>query len=182
MLGAPGSGKGTQAERLASYFGVPHLSTGEMLRSEVRRGSALGKQVAATLAAGDLVSDEVIEDLLYEPFLSASRSGGFVLDGFPRTLHQAQRAFEIALEAGATLQAVVHLDVPTSVLLERALSRGEGRADDNQATVRHRIEVYDAETQPLVDYYAGRGILVSVDGTGSPDDVFEAILKRLPPP
>jgi len=181
MVGAPGSGKGTQAERLASYFGVRHLATGEMLREQVRRATPLGRQVQAVLAAGDLVGDELIEDLLYEPFLQASREGGFILDGFPRTLHQAERAFQIALDAGATLHAVVHLDVPPQVLLDRALSRDEGRADDNQATVRHRIEVYEKQTQPLVDYYAGRGILVSVDGLGTPDEVFERILKRLPP-
>lgn len=181
MLGAPGSGKGTQAERLASYFGVRHLATGQMLRDEVRRGTDLGREVAAILAAGDLVRDELIEELLYQPFLTASREGGFVLDGFPRTLHQAERAFQIAVDAGATLHATVHLDVPSDVLLERALSRNQGRADDNQATVRHRIDVYERQTRPLVDYYSGRGILVSVDGTGQPDDVFEAILKGLPP-
>jgi len=181
MVGAPGSGKGTQAERLASYFGVRHLATGEMLREEVRKSSPLGRQVEAVIAAGDLVTDEVIEELLYRPFLTASREGGFVLDGFPRTLHQAERAFQIAMDAHSTLHAVVHLDVPTEVLLQRALSRNQGRTDDNQTTMRHRIDVYDRETQPLVDYYAGRGILVSVDGTGDPDDVFERILKQLPP-
>lgn len=180
MLGAPGSGKGTQAERLAAHFNVRHLSTGEMLRDQVRRGTDLGKQVAEVLAAGDLVGDQLIEDLLYAPFLTASSNGGFVLDGFPRTLHQAERAFQIAVEAGATLHAVVHLDVPNEVLLERALSRGQDRADDNQATVRHRIEVYDAQTRPLIDYYAGRGILVTIDGTADPDTVFNEIVERLP--
>lgn len=179
LVGAPGSGKGTQAQRLADHFAVAHLATGEMLRQEVTAGTEIGQQVEAVLAAGDLVSDEIIENLLYPAFVEASRAGGFVLDGFPRTLHQAERSFSMALEIGATLQAVVHLDVPTEELLRRALTRNEGRADDTEATMRHRIDVYDRETRPLTDYYDGRGILLTVDGTGAPDEVFEAIVKEL---
>lgn len=179
LIGAPGSGKGTQAQRLAKHFGVEHLATGEMLRQEVRAGTPLGQQVESILAAGDLVSDELIEDLLHDRLIAASQAGGYVLDGFPRTLHQAERAFQIAVEAGATLHSVIHLDVPADVLLERMLARGQDRADDTERTIRHRLEVYDRQTTPLIDYYAGRGILVSVNGTGSPDDVFETIIKQL---
>jgi len=150
-----------------------------MLRAEVEQGSAIGQEIESTLAAGDLVSDELIEDLLYEPFAAASRAGGFVLDGFPRTLHQAQRAYEFASEIGGTLDAVIHLDVPTEELLRRALARGQGRADDVESTIRHRIDVYERETRPLIDYYTGRDILLSVDATGSPDEVFQLIVDRV---
>jgi adenylate kinase len=179
LLGAPGSGKGTQAERLAEHFEVAHLATGEMLRAEVEADTAIGREVAAVLASGDLVPDEIIEELLRPAFVTASQAGGFVLDGFPRTLHQAERAFSMALDIGATLQAVVHLDVPAEELLRRALSRHQGRTDDTETTIRHRIEVYDRQTRPLTDYYEGRGILVTIDGTGEPDDVFDAVLKEL---
>jgi adenylate kinase len=134
MLGAPGSGKGTQAERLAAHYGVAHLATGEMLRREIAAGTDLGREVEATLAAGDLVPDDLIEDLVYGPFVEASRAGGFVLDGFPRTLHQAERAFGFAQELGATLHAVVHLDVPSEELLRRALERDQGRGRPDRSS------------------------------------------------
>jgi adenylate kinase len=182
LLGAPGSGKGTQARCLASHYRIAHLATGDLLRHEVEQGTALGVKVEGMLAAGDLVPDDLIEDLLFPPFMAASREGGYVLDGFPRTVHQAERAFEFAKEAGTVLQAVIHLDVPHDELLRRALARGQGRADDNEATIRHRLEVYDRDTRPLVEFYAGRDILVTIgeaDAMHSPDAVFATILDRL---
>lgn len=180
LLGAPGSGKGTQAERLAVHFGVEHLSTGELLRAEIASGSALGREAAAYVERGDLVPDSVVEPLITDKVLAASRAGGYVLDGFPRNLHQARLAYDIAVTEGATLQAVVHLEVPEPELLRRLVSRGQGRSDDEEATIRHRLNVYRELTTPLLDYYAGRGLLHTVQADVAPDEVFADILRRLP--
>ncbi len=179
MLGAPGSGKGTQAKRLAAHFGVAHLSTGDLLRAEVAAGSELGLQVRDVMARGDLVGDDIIEPLMHDHLLAASRAGGYVLDGFPRTLHQALAAYDFASEAGATVHAVIYLHVAEDELLRRMLSRGEGRHDDSEETIRHRIEVFHERTEPLVEYYDGRGVLEQIDGAQSPDVVFDGILARI---
>lgn len=179
LLGGPGSGKGTQAKRLAQHYGVAHLSTGEMLRAEVDAGTPLGREVADVMRRGDLVSDDIIEPIMHDRLLEASRAGGYVLDGFPRNIHQAVAAYAFAQEAGATVHAVLHLKVPDDVLLGRMLGRAEGRADDSEATVRHRLEIYHEATEPLVEYYAGRGVLVEVDGTPTPDEVFADMVALL---
>ena len=179
MLGAPGSGKGTQARRLGEHFGVDHFSTGEMLRAEIAAGTELGREVQAYVRAGDLVPDQVVEQMVHDKVLEASRRGGYILDGFPRTIHQALAAYEIAHEAGATVHAVVHLHVPESELLARLLGRGEDRDDDDARTIRHRLEVYHERTEPLIDYYEGRGVLLTVDGEQPVDEVFTTILERL---
>lgn len=179
MLGPPGSGKGTQGRRLAQRYGIAHLSTGEMLREQIAAGTDLGRRVAGLVAAGDLVPDEVVEGLMHDRVIEASRQGGYVLDGFPRTLHQAVAAYDIAAEAGATVHAVVHLLVPEAVVLERLLGREESRADDDAATIRHRLAVYRERTAPLIDYYAGRQVLVTVDAAGPPDEVFAAIVATV---
>lgn len=179
MLGAPGSGKGTQARRLGEHFGVAHLSTGEMLRAEIAAATPLGLEVKDIVAAGDLVPDAIVERMVHDRVLEASRRGGYVLDGFPRTIHQAVAAYDIAKEAGATVHAVVHLYVPEEELLARLLGRGEDRLDDDAQTIRHRLEVYHDRTEPLIDYYEGRGVLVTIDGRRPMDDVFATILERL---
>ncbi len=179
MLGAPGSGKGTQAKRLAAHFGVAHLSTGELLRAEVAAGTPLGLKVEDVIARGDLVGDEIIELLMHDHLLAASQAGGYVLDGFPRTLHQAVAAYEFAREAGATVHAVVYLHVDEDELLRRMLGRQQERSDDSERTIRHRIEVFHERTEPLVEYYAGRGVLEEIDGSRPPDNVFEEIVTRV---
>jgi adenylate kinase len=179
MLGAPGSGKGTQAKRLAAHFGVAHLATGDLLRAEVAAGSELGMQVRDVMAKGDLVGDDIIEPLMHDHLLAASQAGGYVLDGFPRTIHQATAAYEFASEAGATVHAVIYLHVPEDELLRRMLARGEDRHDDSEATIRHRLEVFHERTEPLVEYYEGRGVLEQIDGCQSPDAVFDEILARI---
>jgi adenylate kinase len=179
LLGAPGSGKGTQAERLAEHFQVAHLSTGELLRAEVSAGTPLGTAVEGYLAAGDLVPDELVEPLIMEKLVFATTQGGWVLDGFPRTLHQALAAHEIARQGAATVDAVVLLDVPRDELVRRLLTRGQGRSDDAEVTVRHRLEVYESQTTPLIGYYRDRGVLAVVPGLGAPEQVFADILARV---
>lgn len=181
LLGAPGSGKGTQATRLAAHFDVAHLSTGELLRDEVARATPLGEKVVSFMLSGELVPDELVEEVIHDRLLAAARAGGYVLDGFPRTVHQAEEAYKIAREAGATVHAVILLDAPDEVLTERLLSRAQGRSDDEPDTIRRRLEVYHAITTPLIDYYRDdRGVLVTVDASQSPDSVYAAILDELP--
>ncbi|MFL6237862.1 MAG: adenylate kinase [Actinomycetes bacterium] len=181
LLAPPGAGKGTQGERLAEHFGARHLSTGEMLRAEVTAQTPLGQAVADSLATGDLVPDELMTDLLREPLISAAKEGGYILDGFPRTLAQAHQAFELARDLGITVHAVIALEAPEDVLRERLLGRASqgGRADDTAEIINHRLEVYAEQTRPLLAYYAGRGVLKRVDATPPPDDVFAAILETL---
>ena len=189
MLGPPGSGKGTQGERLAARHGVPHLSSGELLRVHVREGTVLGRAAAETIRRGDLVADDVVTDIMREEVLAPNSVGGFVLDGFPRTVPQAETAYEMARQNGITFHAVVLLEVPPDELLDRLTRRGQltRRADDTSVTINHRVEVYLDHTSPLIDYYVGRDILVRIDATGSIEDVTASInaqLDRLvsPPP
>jgi adenylate kinase len=181
LLAPPGAGKGTQGERLAEHYGVRHLSTGDMLRSEVAAGTDLGRAVADSLAAGDLVPDDLMEEVLRGPLVEAAKEGGYILDGFPRTLAQAHQAFELARDLGITVNAVLALEAPDDVLRERLLGRAEsgGRADDTEDVINHRLQVYAEQTRPLLAYYAGRGLLRRIDATPPPDEVFEAILKSL---
>ena len=181
LLAPPGAGKGTQGERLAEHFGVEHLSTGDMLRAEVIGGTPLGKAVEGALASGDLVPDDLMIELLMEPLLKASKEGGYVLDGFPRNLHQAHRAFEMARDLGMTVHAVLAMDAPNDVLRERLLGRGasSGRADDTADVIDHRLDVYADQTRPLLSYYEGRGVLRKIDATPPPDEVFTSILEAL---
>jgi adenylate kinase len=187
MLGPPGSGKGTQGERLAVRHGVPHLSSGELLRVHVRKGTVLGRTAAETMRRGDLVADDVVTDIMQQEVLAPNAVGGFVLDGFPRTVPQAEAAYEVARRNGITFHAVVLLEVPLDELLDRLTRRGQltRRADDTSVTIRHRVEVYHEHTSPLIDYYEGRDILVRIDATGSIDEVTASInahLDRLVPP
>lgn len=180
LLAPPGAGKGTQGERLAEHFGVRHLSTGDLLRAEVAAETEVGKAVAHHLAAGDLVPDDVMADVLREPLVSAAEAGGYILDGFPRTLAQAHQAYELARDLGITVHAVIALEAPDDVLRERLMGRAAaGRPDDTAEVINHRLEVYAEQTRPLLAYYAGRGVLRRVDATPPPDDVFAAILETL---
>ena len=181
LLAPPGAGKGTQGDRLAEHFGVRHLSTGDLLRAEVAADTDLGRSVADALATGDLVPDDVMADVLREPLIQAAEAGGYILDGFPRTLSQAHQAYELARDLGITVHAVLALEAPEDVLRERLLGRAStgGRADDTDAVITHRLEVYAAQTRPLLAYYAGRGVLKRIDATPPPDEVFAAILETL---
>ncbi len=183
MLGPPGSGKGTQGERLAARHEVPHLSSGELLRSHVRDGTLVGREIEAAMQHGDLISDELVIRMVGDEVVGPNANGGFVLDGFPRTVPQATAAYEIARRLGITFQAVILLEIPHDQLVERLLARGaaSGRADDTAETILHRIDVYEQHTLPLVEYYRGRDILVQVDATGTIDEVTAAIDEALEP-
>jgi adenylate kinase len=181
MLAPPGAGKGTIGQRLADHYGVTHLSSGDLLREQIEAGTPLGLAVRAHVTAGDLVPDGLLIELLRPPCVAAAAAGGYLLDGFPRTLDQAKTANEIATELQIGLHAVVHLEAPADVLVTRLLERGRtsGRSDDTPDTIRHRIEVYAEQTEPLVDYYRERGILVDVDATPLPGDVTAAAIKAI---
>jgi len=182
MVAAPGAGKGTQAARLATFYDVAHLSSGDLFRKEVAAGSPIGRIAAAYLKRGDLVPDELVMQMLAGPVLRAARAGGYVLDGFPRTLRQAEEAYEWAQQVeGVELQAVVHLVVSRDELRKRLLARAEaeGRADDTLETIEHRLDVYESETEPLIAYYAGRGLVVDIDGEQPVQKVFDDIVASI---
>ena len=178
LIGAPGSGKGTQAKQLAERLGLTHISSGDLLRQHVTDGTTLGMQVQKYVSRGDLVPDEVVLDMLRKPIVAASEAGGYVLDGFPRTVDQAKIAYETAKELGVAVQIAIHLKVDTDELVRRLLARGRG-SDDTQDVIEHRLEVYEAKTKPMIDYYAERERLVTVDGALPPDEVTAAVLAEL---
>lgn len=173
LLAPPGAGKGTQGELLADERGVPHLATGDMLRRHVADGTDIGTQAQAYMERGELVPDEIVNQLVGQAVAGDEPLEGFVLDGFPRTLEQAKLAYDWGQANNRTFNAVVSLVVPEAELVRRMLERGarDGRADDTEDTVHRRQMVYEESTKPLLDFYAERGILVEVDGVGTVDEV-----------
>lgn len=180
LIGAPGSGKGTQAVRLAERFGITHISSGDLLREHVRDNTPLGQTVKQYVDAGDLVPDSVVMDMLRKPVLAATESGGYVLDGFPRTVEQAEAAYEVAHALGAHVEASIHLDVPKDQLVERLLARSRG-GEDSAEVIEHRLQVFLEKTVPLLEYYARREWLITVDASQSIDEVHEEIVRRVSP-
>jgi adenylate kinase len=178
MVGAPGSGKGTQATRIAKHFGVDHISSGDLLREHVTRDTSLGKKVKEYIRRGDLVPDAMVMDMLRKPVEAASRRGGYILDGFPRTVEQAEAAYATARQLGASVQVAVHLDVPREELIRRLLARHRGE-EDTEEVITHRLDVYDERTLPLVHYYAERERLVPVNGARPIDEVTWSVLVQL---
>ncbi len=181
LIGPPGSGKGTQGERLSRRLGLEHIAAGELLRAEVAAQTPLGKQVAGYLERGDLVPDEVILDLVLPRVLAAAAADGYLLDGFPRSVEQAVEARRLAEQVGASPTAVLYLEAPRAELIRRILARAaiEGRADDNRATVENRLEVFAEATHPLVECYRDRGLLHVIDAAQDEDVVTAAILAAL---
>jgi adenylate kinase len=181
LLAPPGAGKGTQGERLAAWSGVAHIAAGDLLRAEAQAGGRLGHEIAAHQARGDLVPDQIVLDVLTPVVVEAAADGGYILDGFPRTLPQAIAAAELAARLGVTLDAAVYLYAPDTVLTQRLLDRASqgGRADDVADVITHRLLVYAETTGPLVPYYTERGILVAVDADQPPDSVTAEIQSRL---
>jgi len=181
LLGAPGAGKGTQAERLVGKLGVPKISTGDALRQAVASGSELGLRVRGTMERGELVGDEIVIAVVRERLSRPDARSGFVLDGFPRTVKQAEALDRILSELGTALQRCVALGVDEDAVVERLLKRAriEGRSDDNAETIRNRIRVYRRETAPLIDYYRASSLLREVDGMGSVEAVGQAIEEAL---
>lgn len=181
LLGAPGSGKGTQGVRIAQRYGIPHVSTGELLRANVADGTELGRIAWPYMERGDLVPDDLIIAMVRDHRSRLDPEVGYVMDGYPRTLQQAEEAYEVAQQSGTTLHAVVALDITHDELMARLAQRAqaEGRADDTDETIRHRIDVYEEVTLPLLDFYESRGILHRVDAVGSIDEVSERIYATL---
>ena len=177
LIGAPGSGKGTQADLLARRFAIAHISSGDLLRQHVREQTTFGQLVKAYVDKGDLVPDSLVMDILRKPVLAAAETG-YVLDGFPRTVAQAEAAYAVVHPLGAEVQAAIHLDVPHPELVRRLLARGRG-ADDTAEVIEHRLQVYDQMTVPLLEYYAGREWMFAVDGTQPSQVVHEDIVRRI---
>jgi adenylate kinase len=179
LLGAPGAGKGTQGIRLAAHYGVAHVSSGDILRRHVADGTELGRKVQAHVDAGELVPDDLVLAVIGRAVAEAMETGGYLLDGFPRTLPQAERAYAGATRANVAAHAVLYLEVPDEVAEERLRDRSatSGRADDRSSSViHHRLEVFHAQTVPLLDFYRDAGRLVTVDATPPPDEVAATII------
>jgi adenylate kinase len=181
LIGPPGSGKGTQGERLAAELGIVHIAAGDLLRAEVAAQTPLGREVSGLMERGDLVPDQVVIDLVLPKVVAAAAEGGYLLDGFPRSVEQAVEARKLADQVDAGPDAVIYLDVPRAELMRRILARAEveGRSDDNEQTVANRLQVFDEATRPLVDYYRERGLLQVVDAAQAEDTVTAAILAAL---
>src|SRR5215468_3553912 len=210
LLGPPGAGKGTQAKRLAARFGIPQVSTGDILRKAVKDGTELGKQAGPIMAAGKLVPDDLVVGIVRERLLQPDAGAGFILDGFPRTIPQAEKLEQALASFKKKLEAVISLEVPIETLVERISGRRscprdgsvyhivqnpprrEGfcdlcgaslvqREDDKPEAVRTRMEAYAADTAPLKDFYARRGLLQVVDGVGAPEAIEAAVVVALKP-
>jgi adenylate kinase len=181
LLAPPGAGKGTQGERLAAWSGVRHIAAGDLLRAEAQAGGRLGREIAAYQVRGDLVPDQIVLDVLTPAVTEAAARGGYILDGFPRTLPQATAAAELAARLGVTLEAAVYLYAPEAVLTRRLLDRARqsGRADDTADVIRHRLQVFAEMTRPLVAYYTERGILVTVNADQPPESVTADVQAQL---
>jgi adenylate kinase len=177
LVGPPGSGKGTQAGIVAGELGVPAISTGEMLRDAVAMGSDLGRRVEGIMKAGKLVDDETMADVVRARLARPDAGGGFILDGYPRTLPQAETLAGILEDAGEELDAVVLIEVPEQELVTRALARG--RSDDTEETIRQRLREYREKTEPLAGYYEERGMLRTVDGHASIGEVTDRLREAI---
>ncbi|MDR3418230.1 MAG: adenylate kinase [Nevskia sp.] len=182
LLGAPGSGKGTQGEKLVEKFGIPKISTGDALRAAVAAGTELGKQAKAAMDAGKLVANDIVIGIVEERLEQPDAVNGFILDGFPRNTAQAQVLDQLmAGHNQRPIDKAVHLAVDDEEIIRRLHERAvtEGRHDDKPEVIRHRIEVYNAETHPLLDYYQAQSKLVTVQGVGLVDEIFQRVLKAL---
>ena len=182
MLSPPGAGKGTNSRRLSRDTGIAHISSGDLLRAEIARGTDRGQRLAAFVARGDLVPDDLIFEILTPIVVAAAHdTGGYLLDGVPRTLPQALRAAQLGVELHLVSDAVIYLTAPDQVLTERLIARArrEGRVDDTPTVIEHRLAVFLEQTQPLVEYYRGRGILLQIDADRPEEEVQAQIRRRL---
>ena len=208
MLGAPGAGKGTQAKKIADKYQIPHISTGDIFRANIKEGTELGKKAKSYMDQGQLVPDELTLELIMDRFQNPDCANGYVLDGFPRTIPQAEALTEALAKKGETIDYAINVEVPDENIINRmggrraclacgstyhivyAPTKVEGicdrcgeklvlRDDDKPETVKNRLNVYHNQTQPLIEYYTKQGKLAEVDGTQSMEDVFNAIVKIL---
>jgi adenylate kinase len=181
IVGPPGAGKGTQAARIAERYGIPTISTGDIFRANIKNETELGKQVKAIVDAGDYVPDSLTNALVTDRLNDADAAGGFLLDGYPRTPDQVTYLDELLASHGHALDAVVRLVADEDEVVRRLSQRAieQGRADDSEEAIRHRQEVYQRETAPLLDMFRARGLLIEVDGLGAIDDVSARIFAAL---
>jgi len=181
LIGPPGAGKGTQAARLAESYGIPAISTGDIFRYNVKNETELGKLAKSFMDRGEYVPDSVTNDLVRDRLNMDDAADGFLLDGYPRTADQVNELDSILDEHGKSLDAVILLTADTDEVVRRLLNRAieQGRADDTEEVIRRRLEVYEAETAPLTSIYAGRGLVIMVDGLGAIDEVTDRIVEAL---
>ena len=180
IFGAPGSGKGTQSDKLIEKYGLEHISTGDVLRAEIKRGTELGQTAQKFIDQGQLIPDDLMVSILASVYDSFGRDHrGVIFDGFPRTIPQAEALKAMLAERGDTVSAMLELDVPEDELMKRLILRGQqsGRADDNEATIRKRLVVYHEQTQPLIEWYKQEGLHHHIDGLGDLDRIFQDICK-----
>lgn len=177
IFGAPGSGKGTQSARIVEEYGVSHISTGDVLRAEIKKGSELGKVAKGYIDQGQLLPDALIIDILASVLDSLKDSRGVIFDGFPRTIPQAEALKKMLSERGQDVSVMLDLDVPEDELIDRLIKRGQesGRADDNLETIKKRLTVYSEQTSPLKDFYKAEGKYQHINGVGSMDAIFDEI-------
>ena len=181
IFGAPGSGKGTQSERIVEKFGINHISTGDVLRAEIKKGTELGKTAKGYIDQGQLLPDELIIDILASTLDSFKESKGVIFDGFPRTIAQAEALKKMLAERGQEVSVMLDLDVPEEELMTRLIKRGQesGRADDNEETIKKRLVVYHSQTAPLIDWYKNEGKYQHIHGLGTMDAIFADIVAAV---
>ena len=181
MLGAPGSGKGTQSERIVEKYGINHISTGDVLRAEIKNGTELGKTAKGYIDQGQLIPDELMIDILASVFDSFKDSKGVIFDGFPRTIAQAEALKKMLAERGQDVSVMVDLDVPEEELMVRLIKRGKdsGRADDNEETIKKRLHVYHSQTAPLIDWYKNEKKYQHINGLGTMEGIFAEICEAV---
>jgi adenylate kinase len=182
LFGPPGAGKGTQAIKIAKKYNWMHVSTGDILRSEVSQGTSLGMKVKAVMEAGTLVSDDLLIEMMESVIRKNKTVGGFVLDGFPRTLNQAKELDHMFVKLGTNVSLVLSLDVDEDELVTRLLKRAQeqGRKDDTEEVIKNRLVQYHKHTKPLIEYYEGKKLLKNIKGVGSIDDIFAALCHSIP--
>ena len=181
IFGAPGSGKGTQSERIVEKYGINHISTGDVLRAEIKNGTELGKTAKGYIDQGQLIPDELMIDILASVFDSFKDSKGVIFDGFPRTIAQAEALKKMLAERGQDVSVMVDLEVPEDELMVRLIKRGKdsGRADDNEETIKKRLHVYHSQTAPLIDWYKNERKYQHINGLGTMDGIFADICEAV---
>lgn len=181
IFGAPGSGKGTQSERIVEKYGINHISTGDVLRAEIKNGTELGKTAKGYIDQGQLIPDELMIDILASVFDSFKDSKGVIFDGFPRTIAQAEALKKMLAERGQNVSVMVDLEVPEDELMVRLIKRGKdsGRADDNEETIKKRLHVYHSQTAPLIDWYKNEKKYQHINGLGTMEGIFAEICEAI---
>ena len=181
IFGAPGSGKGTQSERIVEKYGINHISTGDVLRAEIKNGTELGKTAKGYIDQGQLIPDELMIDILASVFDSFKDSKGVIFDGFPRTIAQAEALKKMLAERGQDVSVMVDLDVPEEELMVRLIKRGKdsGLADDNEETIKKRLHVYHSQTAPLIDWYKNEKKYQHINGLGTMEGIFAEICEAV---